>query len=281
MAHALSASQLRRSTCFRRLTGVSVVTFDRMVEQLRTSWEAAERRKTKSGRPWEVGGLENHLLIMLLYYRCYVTQEFIGFFWQVDRSVICRAIRRVERHAQPLLGVRRDPKITRREAEALIVDCTEQPIERPGVDAVQRTHYSGKKKRHTLKTEYVVTGKGRIASVSDSHPGSRHDLTIRREGPKLPKAARVYADSAYQGYEREHASLDIPYKKPKGGELNDEEKDYNRGLGSFRVAVEHRIGRTKRFRIVAERYRNPRDTHHTKTSIIAGLVNIEAGFMPF
>jgi len=281
VAHALSASQLRRSTCFRRLTGVSVVTFDRMVEQLRTSWEAAERRKTKSGRPWEVGGLENHLLIMLLYYRCYVTQEFIGFFWQVDRSVICRAIRRVERHAQPLLGVRRDPKITRREAEALIVDCTEQPIERPGVDAVQRTHYSGKKKRHTLKTEYVVTGKGRIASVSDSHPGSRHDLTIRREGPKLPKAARVYADSAYQGYEREHASLDIPYKKPKGGELNDEEKDYNRGLGSFHVAVEHRIGRTKRFRIVAERFRNPRDTHHTKTSIIAGLVNIEAGFMPF
>ncbi len=42
-----------------------------------------------------------------------------------------------------------------------------------------------------------------------------------------------------------------------------------------------RIGRTKRFRIVAERFRNPRDTHHTKTSIIAGLVNIEAGFMPF
>jgi hypothetical protein len=47
---------------------------------------------------------------------------------------------------------------------------------------------------------------------------------------------------------------------------------------SFRVAIEHRIGRTKRFRIVAERFRNPRHTHPTKTSIIAGLVNIEAGF---
>ena len=52
-------------------------------------------------------------------------------------------------------------------------------------------------------------------------------------------------------------------------------------MGSFRVAVEHRIGRTKRFRIVAERFRNPRDTHHTKTSIIAGLVNIDAGFFSF
>lgn len=281
MQHPLSVPHLRRSACFHRLTGVSVATFDRMVEQLRTPWDAAERRKTKSGRPWEVGGLEDHLLIMLLYYRCYVTQEFIGFFWKVDRSVICRAIQRVETHAQKLFGVRRDPKITRREAEALIVDCTEQPIERPGEDAVQRAHYSGKKKRHTLKTEYVVTGRGRIVSISDSHPGSRHDLSIRREGPKLPKAARVYADSAYQGYDREHATLEIPYKKPKGGALNDDEKEYNRGLGSFRVAVEHRIGRTKRFRIVAERFRNPRDRHYTKTSIIAGLVNIEAGFMPF
>lgn len=272
------SAQLRRSACFHRLTGVHVATFERMVAQLRAPWEAAERRKTKSGRPWEVGGLEDHLLIMLLYYRCYVTQEFIGFFWQVDRSVICRAIRRIERHAHPLFGVQREPKITRREAEALIVDCTEQPIQRPGDDAVQRAHYSGKKKRHTLKTEYVVTAQGRIVSVSDSHPGSRHDLTIRRDGAKLARSARVYADSAYQGYEREHAAVEIPYKRRKGGELSAEEKEYNRGLGSFRVAIEHRIGRTKRFRIVAERFRNPRHTHPTKTSIIAGLVNIEAGF---
>ncbi len=278
MPHPLSSQQLRRSTSFRHLTGVSVGVFGQMVAQLRAPWEAAERRKAKSGRPWEVGGMENHLLIMLLYYRCYVTQEFIGFFWQVDRSVICRAIRRIERHAQPLFGVRRDPKITRREAEALIVDCTEQPIQRPGEDAVQRAHYSGKKKRHTLKTEYVVTAQGRIVGVSDSHPGSRHDLTIRRDGAKLARSTRVYADSAYQGYEREHAAVEVPYKRRKGGELSAEEKEYNRGLGTFRVAIEHRIGRTKRFRIVAERFRNPRHTHHTKTSIIAGLVNIEAGF---
>ena len=218
---------------------------------------------------------------MLLYYRCYVTQEFIGFFWNVDRSVICRAIRRIEAHAHPLFGVRRDPKITRREAEALIVDCTEQPIQRPGADAVQREHYSGKRKRHTLKTEYVVTAQGRIASVSDSHPGSRHDLTIRREGAQMPRSARVYADSAYQGYEREHAAVELPYKKRKGGDLSADDKEYNRGLSSFRVAIEHRIGRTKRFRIVAERFRNPRHTHHTKTSIIAGLVNIEAEFSLF
>jgi len=276
-----SAARLRRSPSFRRLTGVSLGTFEQMLKQLRAPWDAEERGKRKPGRPCDVGGLEDHLLVMLIYYRCYVTQEFIGFFYQVDRSAICRAIKRIEKHVRPIYAVPEIPKISRREAEALLIDCTEQPIYRPKDYATQQAHYSGKKKRHTLKTELIVTASGRIAGISNSHPGAKHDLTVRREGPPLPPPARIYADSAYQGYDREHPNLDIPYKKPKGGELNDEEKEYNRGLSSFRVAVEHRIGRTKRFRIVSERFRNPLRTHHTKTSIIAGLVNVDAGFMPF
>lgn len=281
MARPFSAARLRRSASFHRLTGVSVATFDRMLARLRGPWEAADRGKAKSGRPREVGGLEDHLLVLLLYYRCYVTQEFLGFFHRVDRSAICRAIRRTEAEVRPLFGLRRTPRVSRREAEALIIDCTEQPIQRPKDDATQRAHYSGKRRRHTLKTEYVVAGgTGRVLCVSPSHPGSHHDLTLRRTGPVLPKRARCHADGAYQGYDKDHPNLDIPYKKPKGGALSDDEKDYNRGLASFRVAIEHRIGRTKRFRILADRYRNPRHTHHIRTSIIAGLVNLEAGFPP-
>ncbi len=80
---------------------------------------------------------------------------------------------------------------------------------------------------------------------------------------------------------RKHPNIDIPYKKPKRGELDGDDKEYNLGLGSFRVSIEHRIGRSKWFRIVSERYRNPRRTHHTKICIVAGIVNIEAGFTPF
>ena len=80
-------------------------------------------------------------------------------------------------------------------------------------------HYAGKKKRHTLKTEYTVTAWGRIASVSPSYPGSHHDLTIRRSGPRLPRGAHLYGDSAYHGYDKEHSSVYFPYKKPKKGEL--------------------------------------------------------------
>jgi hypothetical protein len=281
MSRPFSAARLRASSSFVRLTGVSVGTFDSMLKQLAASWEKAQLRKAKSGRPWDVGGLEDHLLIMLIYYRCYITQEFLGFFYNVNKSAICRAIQRIEMLARPLIGVERKPKISRTEAEALIVDCTEQPIQRPGTDVKQREHYSGKKKRHTVKTEYIVTRKGRIVSASPSHPGSHHDLAIRRDGPKLSNKARLYADSAYQGYDKEHQNLEFPYKKPKNGKLTDEEKEYNRGLSGFRVRVEHRIGRTKRFKIAAERFRNPLGTHHTKISIIAGLVNLEDGFGPF
>jgi hypothetical protein len=281
VSHLLSAARLRRSASFRRLTGVSAATFEQMLKRLQAPWTEMQRNKRKSGRPWEIGGLEDHLLVLLLYYRCYVTQEFIGFFYQVDRSIICRAIQRIETPVKRLFGIRRAPQISRAEAEALIIDCTEQPIQRPKDDAAQRAHYSGKKKRHTLKTEYILTAKGRIAAVSPSYPGSQHDLTIRRAGPPLPKRARGYVDSGYQGYDREHPNLEFPYKKPKGAALTSEEKEYNRALSSFRVRVEHRIGRTKRFRIVGDRFRNPLGTHHTKTSIVAGLVNIEAGFWPF
>ena len=278
MSIAFSAARLRGSAGFRRLIGVSVATFDEMLSQLSGPWDAVQARKIKSGRPWDIGGLEDHLLVMLIYYRCYVTQEFIGFLHGVHKSAICRAIKSVEKLARPLFGVKREPRVSRKEAEALIIDCTEQPIHRPGDGAVQKTHYSGKKRRHTLKTEMIVTRKGRIAAVSPSRPGSRHDIAVRRDGPKLPRGARAYGDSAYQGYDKEHQAIDYPYKKPKGGELTGEEKEYNKGLSRFRVRVEHKIGQVKRFRIVSDKFRNPRRTHHTKTSIIAGIVNMEAGF---
>ena len=84
-----------------------------------------------------------------------------------------------------------------------------------------------------------------------------------------------------QEYDHEHPNIDLPYKKPKNGGLAEEEKQYNRGLASFRVAVLYCIGRCKRFLIVSERYRNPLRTHHTKPTVVAGLVTIAAAFNAF
>ena len=142
----------------------------------------------------------------------------------------------------------------------------------------QRCWYSGKKKRHTIKTEIAVTENGRIVSVSKPAPGRVHDLEIRRRGPPVPKDAHVYADSGYQGLQDDHSGAEIPYKKTKTKPLTKDERAYNHALSRFRVRVEHGIARLKSFRILSDRYRYPRNAYGAKFSIVAGILNLAAGF---
>ena len=262
---------------FRSLTGVEAETFHKLVERLKPHWrERIVVPKNRSGRPWGVGGLEDHLLVLLILYRCAITQDFMACLYRTDKSTVSRSLQRIEALAARVLGVGRAIRVSRREAEALIVDCTEQPIQRPG--RKQRCWYSGKKKRHTIKTEIVVTENGRIVSVSKPAPGRVHDLEIRRRGPPLPSAAQVYADSGYQGLQDDHPGIEIPYKKTRARPLTKDERAYNHALSRFRVRVEHGIGRLKSFRILSERYRYPRDRYAVKISTVAGILNIAAGF---
>lgn len=262
---------------FRSLTGVTAETFRTLAERLRPHWrERIVAPKNRSGRPWGVGGLEDHLLVLLILYRCAVTQEFMGCLCRTDKSTVSRSLRRIERLAARVLGVKRAIRVSREEAEALIIDCTEQPIQRPS--RKQRCWYSGKKKRHTIKTEITITENGRIAGISKPAPGRVHDLEIRRRGPPLPKEAHVYADSGYQGIQDNHSGVEIPYKKTKTKPLTKDERDYNHALSRFRVRVEHGIARLKVFRILSDRYRYPRAAYGAKISIVAGILNLAAGF---
>ena len=196
----------------------------------------------------------------------------MGLLYGVDKATICRALRRMEPLAKRSLGVKRAVRVASDEAQALLIDATEQPIERP--KRQEERWYSGKKKRHSIKNEIIASEKGKIICVSPSAPGTVHDITIRKRGPPLPK----YADSGYQGYQNNHPLLDIPYRKPRKAKLSKEEKDYNSALSRLRVRIEHAIGRMKRFRILADRFRYPRSRHSVKFSIIAGITNLMAGF---
>lgn len=271
-----NASSLLYKRQFRYLTGVTPEIFLSMAARLRASWERLCQRKNRLGRPYGVGELEDHLLVMLILYRCHITQDFLGLLYGVDKATICRSLRRIEPLAKRALGVKRAIHVTEEEAQALLIDATEQPVQRP--QRRQKCWYSGKKKRHSLKNEIVITQEERIVYASETVPGRVHDLTLRRRGPPLPKGSNGYGDSGYQGYQDDHPDFDMPYKKPRKGKLTIEEKEYNHALSRFRVRVEHVIGRMKKFRILADRFRYPRSRHSTKFSIIAGITNLLAGF---
>ncbi len=81
-------------------------------------------------------------------------------------------------------------------------------------------------------------------------------------------------DSGYQGLQEDHTAIEIPYKKTQKRPLTKEQRDFNHALSHFRVRVEHWIARLKSFRILAERYRYPRDRYAVKISTVAGIVNL-------
>jgi Transposase DDE domain. len=262
---------------FHRIAGVSIEKFEGIVLKCEREWEKKIIKPKKlDGRPYGVGNLKEHLLTLLIYYRCYTTQEFIGMLYGVDDSCVCRSIQRIEPIVAKVIAIKKDRTLTQKDLETIIIDCTEQPIERP--KKRQKRYYSGKKKQHTLKTEIQITEGGRIVSTSKSHPGKDHDFEIRKRGSPLSGHSRAYGDSGYQGLDKLHKATEIPYRKPKNGELTPEEKEYNGCLSRFRVRVENKIRELKIFRIICERYRNKRKRYGLKFNIVAGIVNFKNGF---
>jgi hypothetical protein len=271
---------------FRRLTGITPLAFQRLLDELEPRYDHAHRnrrpdrqRKPGAGRKHKLP-LADRLLMLLIYYRTYTTHAFLGFLFGIDDSAVGRNINPL----QPLLaGIFRIPErrvtLEPDEIAEMFFDATEQPIPRP--TRRQKRYYSGKKKRHTVKHQIVVVrrrknpGPGkkprrvRIAAVSPAFPGSTHDKKIYDQTRVIvPPGVKGTGDSAYLG-----TKLKTPRKKPRGGELTDRERSGNRRLSKRRVVVEHGIGKMKVWRIASERYRNPRGGHTLMMKNVAGLHN--------
>ena len=266
-------------TLFLRLFGLSVSHFDHLYQALDPIWQTkVVKAYQRPGRTFKLN-LADMVLMTLLYYRSYATQVFIGYLFDIDDSRVCRLIKRLEPLLAGLMRLTKCRHLSQEAVEALIMDATEQAIERP--KKRQKAYYSGKKKCHTLKTEIRITHQGRIHHVSKSYPGSVHDLSVYRQEPPVSSHTRTYIDSGYQGLDKVHLATELPFKKSKYQPLSREDKIYNRALSRIRVKVEHTLAQIKTFQILAQRYRNKAKRYNIKFKIIAGLVNLKSGFASF
>jgi hypothetical protein len=119
-----------KPAAFRWLCGVKPALFEQMIEVLRQHHAA----KRKPGRPAKLS-LEDRLLLALQYWREYRTLFHLAASWGVHEATACRAIRQVE-DALIKSGASRLPGREKllapdRQWEAVIVDVTESPVERP------------------------------------------------------------------------------------------------------------------------------------------------------
>ena len=122
---------LSKTNYLRRICGVKHEKFEKITKQLKPAWRAVQKRKQVAGRPYGVGDLREHLLLLLIYYRTYTTHLFLAQIFKVDETTICRAIRRIAPLAARFLKIRPEKLLSENDLQLLIVDATEQRIERP------------------------------------------------------------------------------------------------------------------------------------------------------
>ena len=275
----------RKPVLFRMFTGLSGVEFDELVSDLepvrlaRKAQRAARRprqRKPGAGRKVTLE-FTDRLSMTLLDYRVYVAPEFVGFLFGVDKGTVSREAQEL---SPCMAGAFRIPERTVRidpdDLEAVFVDATEPPVNRP--ERKPRRRYSGKKKRHTIEHQVAVTRKRkgpgekqkvRIEAVSKAAQGRVHDKKVYdRSRLRIPTGVPKSGDSGYQG-----SDLRVPKEKPRKGRLSDEERRSNRRLAKERIVAEHGIGKMKIWRIAADRYRNPPRRHTVMMKNVAGLHN--------
>jgi len=158
----------------------------------------------------------------------------------------------------------------------VLIDATEQRVSRPHDRTQHKAYYSGKKRAFTLKTQVVGDGEHYIDAISIAVPGAEHDKSLSdrlQTLSRLPDGCEADADKGYQGLAAQvelvsmsdpttgrtelvpRLKVQTPFKKPKGQELTDEQKSFNRLLATIRIRIEHCIGWIKNWAILANRFR--------------------------
>jgi hypothetical protein len=295
----------RKPEAFRSFTGLDVAEFDSLLSRVALAYDDHERKRlTRRDRKYEIGGgrpfklaLEDRLLMLLMYYRTYITSILLGFTFNLDQSNVLKDIRMLEPLVKECIPLPEKLHEMARRARTFeeveryfpgfkaFVDATEQAIPRPTNALKRKTHYSGKRKMHTVKTQLTVNSEGLILHRTDHARGRRNDLEIySKRHPSLPSSVEQGFDRGYHGVTNYFPDLNcaVPFKKVSPGrghrgekapDLTPEQKAYNKRLSKARVVVEHTISRVKKFNIFGTEFRNRLKSYDVMTDLVCGLVN--------
>ena len=299
----------------KRCTGLSQSQFRELVIRISPLWDKSEtkrlsgnirKRAIGAGHPYHLKTIEEKLLCILFWYKIYPAFWLLGMLLGFDAASACRLINRlrplIESAADPDLGIHfkrivkniqkgrkkissfEDLERELPEIAEIFIDTTEQQRLRPKKQ-VQKRYYSGKKKRHTIKTQLVVSKTGRILLVSKPYAGKYHDYDIfkrERTTATIPKQAHSYLDRGFQGVKKDFPLIHwfIPNKCNRWKrKLTRSEKIFNTKLAKKRIKVEHVISRIKKYALLGSVFRNRITHYQTDFRNIAALTNFRLSFV--
>lgn len=271
----------------RALTGLDGAAFLKLEKRFTRllAQELAER--TRAGQPRQraagagpkgaLPSVRHKLFFILFYLKAYPLQDVMGHFFGLSQPQVCARVGQFLPLLQTLMAAQLPARHGRDLAEVLrdlpavsevLIDGTERPIARPQHQGRRDRHYSGRRKRTTVKN-VVVTAGGRVVLVTPTAPGRQHDKTqADRARIRLGKELRVLGDSGFQGYQAGAAHVRTPHKKPRGRPLHWRHQRTNRKLARARVPVEHALASIKRLGILRQALRARRRTTADQVMLI-------------
>lgn len=278
----------------KRLLGINYEQLEQLIAQgkLLHQRKIEETEKQKI-RIIKAGGGNNHklseeeqIILMLVYLRHHLSFQILGLLFQVSESTAHNLFNYWQKLFQEELPSSLLEQVKKSQEEMttlceeltkyeLIVDSAEQAIERPLDSQEQKKYYSGKQKRHTFKSQFVVLPKGaELVDVVVGQPGPMSDIKIFRASLNRFSSQQLFSgDKAYVGEEQ----IKTPLKKPKHGELTKSQKEENKTLSSNRIFVEHLIRVIKIFKIVQERFRLHKRRYKSVILTVCSLVRLRIG----
>jgi len=129
--------------------------------------------------------------------------------------------------------------------------------------------WSGKHKATGFNGQAIASLRGDLLFVSEPVTGHNHDMTALAETETadiMAAASSGIGDKGYQG-----SGFITPFKKPRGGELLDWQKEFNAQVNRLRAPVERAIAHLKSWRILHTDYRRPLRTYATSYRAAVGL----------
>lgn len=278
------------------MLGVTKSEFDSLLPAFTSAWTSFvqerrphRKRKMGAGQKGSLKTMEEKQAFILMYTKIYPTFDVMGFLTGTERTRSCRNVHVLLKVLEEGLGrklVLPERKIRSveeffekfPEAKDVFPDGTERPVQRPKDSKKRKKLYSGKKKRFTRKTIVVADETKRILILTPTKSGRRHDKRLLDKSglPNvIPDHVAVFADTGFQGMQKDHPNTLIPKKATRNHPLTEEDKQNNRIISGLRIVAEHAIGGMKRFKAAADIYRNRiRNTDDRLTLVSAGLWNL-------
>ena len=171
------------------------------------------------------------------------------------------------------------------------LDATLISIWKPGTTEEDHLYYSGKHHKHGVKVQVLVAPDGHPIHYGGIVPGSFHDFTLYQQsglaadmtfssnsrlGLCVSLRPQILADGGYQGIHLTYPEAVIPIRKPRGGTLNQTERETNRIIGCDRCIVECFFSRMKRsWAIFQGPYRSDKGSVETLVKICICLTGIK------